>query len=204
MTRIIADISVSLDGFVTGPDPGPANGLGDGGEGLHTWAFSEDPEDGRVLREAAARSGAVVMGRRLFDVVDGPWGWDDETGYGAREAARPGFFVLTGSAPAAVRLTDLDWTFVTTGLADAVAAARRHAEAESARAGTDLDVVVMGGGATVASAVDAGLVDELTLHLSPVVLGSGTPLFSAGVPRTLVQRRVVPTSTATHLTYDVR
>ncbi|WP_207950058.1 hypothetical protein [Nocardioides ochotonae] len=66
---------------------------------------------------------------------------DDDTGYDAGEAAQPGFFVLTGSAPAAVRLTDLDWTFVTTGLADAVAAARRHAEAESARAGTDLDVV---------------------------------------------------------------
>ncbi|WP_207950059.1 dihydrofolate reductase family protein [Nocardioides ochotonae] len=62
----------------------------------------------------------------------------------------------------------------------------------------------MGGGAIVASALATGLVDELTLHLSPVVLGSGTPLFSAGAPRTLVQRRVVPTSTATHLTYDLR
>ena len=60
MTRIIADISVSLDGFVTGPDPGPDNGLGNGGEALHTWAFSDDPDDRRVLREATARSGAVT------------------------------------------------------------------------------------------------------------------------------------------------
>lgn len=65
MTRIIADISASLDSFVTGPDPGPDNGLGTGGEALHTWAFSDDPDDRRVLREATARSGAVVLGRHL-------------------------------------------------------------------------------------------------------------------------------------------
>jgi hypothetical protein len=91
VTRIIADISVSLDGFVTGPHPGPDNGLGNGGEALHTWAFSDDPDDRRVLREATARSGAVVLGRRLFDVVDGPGGWDDETGYGAGEVGKPAF-----------------------------------------------------------------------------------------------------------------
>jgi len=60
MTRIIADISVSLDGFVTGPDPGPDNGLGTGGEALHTWAFSDDPDDRRILREATGRSGPVA------------------------------------------------------------------------------------------------------------------------------------------------
>jgi hypothetical protein len=65
MTRVVADISISLDGYVTGPDPGPANGLGDGGEALHAWAFSDDPDDQRLLREATSRSGAVVMGRTL-------------------------------------------------------------------------------------------------------------------------------------------
>lgn len=202
MSRIIADISVSLDGFVTGPDPGPDNGLGTGGEALHTWAFSDDPEDRRVLREATARSGAVVLGRHLFDVVDGPKGWNDTTGYGAGEVGKPAFVVVTSSPPKSVRLTDLDWTFVTTGLPDAVTAARERAEAAS-HSGTDLDVVLMGGGATIGSALDAGLVDALTLHLAPVVLGAGTPLFIGGAPRTLVQRRVTSTSTATHLTYDV-
>jgi dihydrofolate reductase len=195
MTRIVADISVSLDGFVTGPDPGPDNGLGIGGEALHTWAFSEDPDDQRILREATGRSGAVVLGRRLFDVVDGPGGWNDETGYGAGEVGKPAFVVVTSTPPASVRLTDLDWTFVTTGLSDAVAAARERAK--------DLDVVLMGGGATVGSALVAGLVDVLTLHLAPVVLGGGTPLFMGGPPRTLVQRSVTSTSTATHLTYEV-
>ncbi|MET9931886.1 MULTISPECIES: dihydrofolate reductase family protein [unclassified Streptomyces] len=204
MTRIIADISVSLDGFVTGPDPGPDNGLGTGGEALHTWAFSDDPEDRRLLREGTARSGAVVLGRRLFDLVDGPGGWDDEVGYGADEVGRPAFVVVTSSVPESVRLADLDWTFVTTGLPDAVAAARARAEAASARAGVDLDVVLMGGGATIGSALEAGLVDVLTLHLAPVVLGAGTPLFTGGAPYALVRTGVLPTSTATHLTYDVR
>ncbi|MFF1920920.1 dihydrofolate reductase family protein [Streptomyces sp. NPDC058221] len=203
MTRIIADISVSLDGFVTGPDPGPQNGLGTGGEALHTWAFSEDPEDRRYLREGTARSGAVILGRQLFDVVDGPGGWDDTTGYGAGEVGKPAFLVVTSTPPESVRLTGLDWTFVTTGLPDAVTAARERAEAASMRNGKDLDVVLMGGGATIASALDAGLVDALTLHLAPVVLGAGTPLFTGGSPRTLVQRSVTSTSTATHLTYDV-
>ncbi|MBW8698394.1 hypothetical protein MBT84_02275 [Streptomyces sp. MBT84] len=203
MTRIIADISVSLDGFVTGPDPGPHSGLGSGGEALHTWAFSDDPDDRRVLREATARSGAVVLGRRLFDLVDGPNGWDDTTGYGAREVGKPAFIVVTTSPPESVRLTDLDWTFVTTGLPDAIATARRRAAAASSDSGKELDVVLMGGGATVGSALDAGLVDGLTLHLAPVVLGGGTPLFTGGTRRTLVQRSVASTSTATHLTYDV-
>jgi dihydrofolate reductase len=203
MTHIIADISMSLDGFVTGPDPGPANGMGTGGEALHTWAFSDDADDRRVLREATARSGAVILGRRLFDVVDGPDGWDDETGYGAREVGKPAFVVVTSSPPESVRLTGLDWTFVTTGLSDAVTAARESAEAASSASGKDLDVVLMGGGATVGSALAAGLVDTLSLHLAPVVLGAGTPLFTGGVTCTLRQRNVTRTSTATHLTYDV-
>lgn len=203
MTRIVAEISVSLDGFVTGPDPGPDNGLGIGGEALHTWAFSDDPDDRQVLREATARSGAVVLGRRLFDVVDGPQGWNEKSGYGAGEVGTPAFVVVTSSPPESVRLTDLDWTFVTTGLSDAVTAARERAEAASSDRGEDLDVVLMGGGATIGSALDAGLVDALTLHLAPVVLSAGTPLFTGGAPRALVQRTVVSTSTATHLTYDV-
>ncbi len=69
--------------------------------------------------------------------------------------------------------------------------------------GKDLDVILMGGGATVGSALDAGLVDALTLHLAPIVLGARTPLFTGEAPRTLVQRSVISTSTATHLTYDV-
>lgn len=202
MTRVVADISISLDGFVTGPDAGPDNGLGDGGEALHRWAFSDDPEDRRLLAEGTARSGAVILGRRLFDVVDGPDGWNDEVGYGAEEVGKPPFVVVTSKQPASVRLTGLDWTFVT-GVSEAVEVARKRAEAASTERGADLDVVIMGGGAVIDSAVAAGLVDQLVVHLAPVLLGTGTPLFSSGVPRTLEQRQVIATSTATHLIYDV-
>jgi len=84
MTRVIADISMSLDGFVTGPDPDVEHGLGHGGEPLHTWAIDSDDEvDAKVLADATGLSGAVVMGRRLFGTIDGPKGWNDEMGYGA-------------------------------------------------------------------------------------------------------------------------
>ncbi|MCQ8186737.1 dihydrofolate reductase [Streptomyces sp. RCU064] len=139
MTRIIADISVSRDGFVTGPDPGPDKCLGTGGEAPHTWAYSDDPDDRRVLSEGTARSGAVVLGRHLFDVVDGPKGWDDTSGYGTGEVGTPPFGVVTSSPPESVRTTDLDRPFVTTRLPDAVTAAPERAEAASSDNGKDLD-----------------------------------------------------------------
>ena len=201
--RIVADITVSLDGYVTGPDAGPGNGLGTGGMPLHDWVFSDDADDKSILSASTDRSGVVVMGRNLFDVIDAPDGWSDELGYGATEVGRPPFFVVTSSTPASVRLTGLDWTFVTTGLADAVEQARSRAEAEAARTGVTKDVVLMGGGALIGSALAAGVVDTLNLHLSPLILGSGTPLFREGMPpRSFTQRSVLVTSTATHLSYD--
>jgi dihydrofolate reductase len=195
MTTVVADISVSLDGFVTGPNAGPGNGLGTGGEPLHTWVFeSDDPLDAEILARSTERSGAVVMGRNLFDVVDAPSGWTDDMGYGAQHAARPPFFVVTHEPPADVRL-GLDFRFV----ADVPTAI----EQAKAVAG-DKDVFVMGGGEIIRQSVDAGLVDELVLHLSPVVLGAGTPLFVNAARRELVQREVRPSRTAVHLTYDVR
>ncbi|MGH1547773.1 dihydrofolate reductase family protein [Leifsonia poae] len=203
MTRIVADITMSLDGFVTGPNAGPGNGLGDGGEALHRWVFAGDPADDRLLQEGTERSGAVIMGRNLFDVIDGPGGWSDELGYGAREVGRPPFFVVTSTPPERRRLTNLDFTFVTTGLADAIELARTAAEERSAASGRDLDVVLMGGGALVGSAVAAGLVDVLSLHVSPLILGAGDPLFRDAVRRELVQRDVIVTPYATHVTYEV-
>ena len=150
MTRVVADITMSLDGFVTGPGADPQHGLGIGGEPLHDWVMQPDEVDTEVLREATEMSGAVVMGRRLFDVVDGPDGWSDEMGYGAGLAATPPFFVVTHSPPAQVRL-GLHFTFVSDGPASAIRQAR-------AAAG-DKAVFVMGGGDVVRQCVDGGLVD---------------------------------------------
>src|SRR3954470_16159336 len=181
--RVIADISMSLDGFVTGPDPSLTSGLGTGGEPLHTWAMSSTDEvDAQILRGATDMSGAVVMGRRLFDIIDGPGGWDDEMGYGARHAATPPFFVVTHTPPTEVRL-GLDFTFVTDGPAAAVEQGRAVAGERA--------VVLMGGGDLIRQSIDAGVVDELRIHLAPIVLGGGTPLFDGITRREFVQREVV-------------
>jgi dihydrofolate reductase len=155
---------------------------------------SDDAVDAEVLREATEATGAVVMGRRLFDIVDGPHGWSDEMGYGAGLVGRPDFFVVTHSVPETVRLK-LSFTFVTDGLESAIAQAR-------AAAG-ERDVVVMGGGDVVRQCVEGGLVEELRIHLAPIVLGAGTPLFAGSRRRPLAQRSVRVSSTATHLTYTL-
>lgn len=193
MTKVVADISISLDGYVTGPNAGLEFGLGEGGEPLHRWAIDSDDEvDAQVLRDATEQSGAVVMGRRLFDIVDAPAGWNDEMGYGASHAATPSFFVVTHRPPDAVRL-DLDFTFVTDGLASAIDQARGAAG--------DKDAVVMGGGDVVAQVVEQRLIDELRLHISPIILGGGTPLFGSNSRLELVQKDVKVSRFATHVTY---
>ena len=195
MTKVVADISVSLDGFVTGPEVSLELGLGRGGEALHTWALDGDAVDREVLTAATDATGVVVMGRRLFDVIDGPHGWTDEMGYGADLAAAPPVLVVTRTPPQQTRLSADRFTFVVDGIRSAVAKGRAMAD--------DRDVVIMGGGETIRSALDAGVVDELRLHLAPVILGSGTPLFTGAVPRPLRQLHVRATGNATHLTYRV-
>ncbi len=193
MTKVIADITMSLDGFVTGPNAGPEAGLGDDGMPLHDWVFNGHEVDEAVLANATQRSGAVVMGRNLFDVVDGPDGWSDEIGYGAHNVGRPPFFVVTHNPPAQVRL-NLDFTFVTEGVAPALDAAR-------AVCPPDNDVVIMGGGNVIAQAIDQGLVDEVVLHVSPIVMGAGTPLWTGVARRQLRQTDVRVSPYASHITY---
>lgn len=195
MTFVIGDITISLDGYVPGPGADPDHGLGRDAEGLHAWALdSEHPVDRGVLERHAANSGAVVMGRRTFETVDR--GWSAQRGYGADRDARPPFFVVTSRAPASYRLADShDFTFVLDGPAAAIQRAR-------AAAG-DRDVFVMGGGALIGSCLRDGLLDELRLHLSPEVLGAGTPLFDGVGRHRLRQTSVEVSPVCTHLTYDV-
>lgn len=188
---IVVDTSISLDGYVTGPNAGPSNGLGDGGDALHTWAFSDGP-DKAVLNAATQRSGAVVMGRRTFDIVDRVW--DDKVGYGAGNAAQPPCFVVTHSEPDQVRLTDR-MTIVTEGIESALVQA-------TAAAG-DGDVVVMGGGDLAGQILELGLADELSLHIAPVILGAGTPLFRPGTSTQLEHLATVTTANAEHVRYRI-
>lgn len=197
MTTVIGDISISVDGYVTGPDPDLEHGLGRDGEAIHAWVFGGHPVDQTILERSTARSGAVVMGRNLFDIIDGPQGWGDEVGYGADQGGKPPFFVVTSSRPESVRLADShDFTFVLDGVASAVEQAR-------AAAG-EKDVVVMGGAQVLRSCLDAGLLDQLSLHVTPEVYGAGTPLFDRGGRHRLVQTAVEVSELCTHITYDVR
>lgn len=197
--RVVVDITVSVDGYVTAPGAGPENGLGIDGKVLHDWVFAgKTPADEAVLEAAYARTGAVIMGRNTFDVVDGPHGWNEEMGYGAdrEEDAPPPVYVLTSTVPEKVRLGDR-FHFVTDGVAGAVAQAK-------AAAG-EHDVLVMGGGATCHAVLAAGLADELVLHIAPLILGDGTPLFPAEPSPRLRLRPTGSTSTdaAHHVTYEV-
>jgi dihydrofolate reductase len=191
MARVIADITVSLDGYVTAPGADAHHGLGVDGEPLHNWVFSEDPVDQLVLREATEAAGAVVMGRNLFDVIDGPDGWSEEMGFGAQYAARPPFFVVTHRPVEKTRLP-FDFTFVD----DPATAVGRATGAAG-----DRNVVVMGGGSIVRQCVLGALTDELVLHISPIVFGGGTPLFTDGDRVELVQTNVRPSANAVHVTY---
>lgn len=193
--RVIADITMSLDGFVTGEGADEQHGLGDAPE-LHTWVMEQDAVDTEILERATAQSGAVVMGRRLFDVVDGPDGWNDEMGYGADQTGTPPFFVVTHSPPPDVRLErELGMRFSFVGdVSSAIEQARSAA--------THGHVVIMGGGDLVGQALEQGLVDEFRVHLAPMVLGGGTPLFKPGTRQMYRQREVRPSRNAVHITYE--
>lgn len=169
MTKVFAAITTSVDGYVAGPDDGPGKGLGEGGERLHHWVFggpwtyAEGPkgeptgEDAAWLADAIAGTGAVVAGRWTYEAA-GHWGGESPWGVP--------FFVVTHrpeDEPAGGA-----FTFVP-GVERAVELAREAAGGK--------DVHVLGGADVIRQALAAGLVDELTIILAPVVLGGGTRLF---------------------------
>jgi dihydrofolate reductase len=195
MPNVIADITMSLDGFVTGEGADEQHGLGDAPE-LHAWVMQQDAVDTEILEGSTAASGAVVMGRRLFDIVNAPDGWNKDMGYGADQTGTPPFFVVTHSPPRDVRL-ERDLGMRVTFISDLVTAID---QAQSAA--THGAVVIMGGGDVIGQALERGLVDELRLHLAPMVLGGGTPLFKPGTRQMYQQRDVRPSRNAVHLTYE--
>ena len=169
MPKVLAAITTSVDGYITGPDDGPAKGLGEGGERLHYWVFggpwsyAEDPrgeatgEDAEWLAEMISRIGAVVGGR---------WTYEAARHWGDKNPWDLPFFIVT-HRPEEQPAGD-DFTFVS----GVEAAVERAVEAAGEK-----DVNVMGGADVIRQALDAGLVDELTIVVAPVVLGGGKRLF---------------------------
>jgi dihydrofolate reductase len=198
MTNVLAGITVSLDGFTTGPNDGPERGLGEGGERLHYWVFGGpwsyetgargEPTgaDKEHLDDAAARTGAVIGGRGTYEAA-GAWG-------GENPWPVP-FFVLTHRPDD--QPEGAGFTFVN-GLDEALARAREAAG--------DKDVFVMGGAETIREALRAQQVDELWITISPVILGAGKPLFDDTLDDTMSLEPigVRQSPLATHVRYRVR
>jgi dihydrofolate reductase len=207
MTQLRLNISTSLDGYVAGPHPTLEKPLGEGGELLHEWllrlaAFraahgmegGEVNEDTAVFEESLG-AGATIMGRRMFSGGEGPWGSDPNANgwWGDEPPFHTPVFVLTHHTREPLILGETQFNFVTDGIESALVQAR-------AAAG-DRDVAVGGGADVARQYLDAGLLDELTVHLVPVLLGGGTRLFDGATPTALKPARVVASPSVTHLTY---
>ena len=214
MAKLRLDISMSLDGFVAGPNQTLEHPLGEGGDLLHEWAVrlaswrephglsggDADAVDNEVVREGLSATGAVIMGRRMFSGGEGPWA--DDTNADGWWGDDPPFhvpvFVLTHHArETVVKDGGTSFTFVTDGVEAALEQAR-------AAAG-DRDVSLAGGANVAQEYLHAGLLDELRLHLVPVFLGGGVRLFDGlgPEPTELEIMRVVESDAVTHLMYRV-
>jgi len=213
MGKVFFEISMSLDGFVAGPNPSLEHPLGEGGEALHEWVVGlaawrerhglsggEANPESEMLADSVASTGAVVMGRRMFSGGDGPWEadpkadgwWSDDPPF------RAPVFVLTHHARESVpKQGGTTFHFVTEGVEAAIDQAR-------AAAG-EKDVAIAGGASAGQQALSAGLLDEVLIHLAPVLLGEGTRLFEG--PRNADVRlectQVLEGPMATHLRYRI-
>lgn len=180
--------SMSLDGFITGPNAGPDNPLGDGGEQLFAW-MSAGTAMHDVLGAAMASTGAVIMGKRTFEVIDGPDGWAAPDG---TPFAIP-VFVLSHEPRESVTKGQTPFTFVSDGI-------ERALEQAKAATGAGKDIGLMGAD-TTQQFIRAGLVDEMLISLVPVFLGGGDRLFDqlGAAPFPFEPVGVIESPGATHL-----
>ncbi len=201
MGKVVFENSISLDGFVAGPNDGPDNGLGDGGESLFKWyeigdvafplpgtdmVFHISRASADFLHEGWGRIGAMIAGRRMFDIAHA-WGGHPPGGGPC--------FILTHHPPAKWQMEGSPFTFVTDGVASAIRQAKQVA------GGKD---VSLASASILQQALNAGLVDEIQLDLAPVVLGGGVRLFDhLDAPLEMEIRRVVKGKGVTHLVYRI-
>lgn len=185
MGKVFAYISMSLDGYVAGPKPDLKEPLGIGGEQLHEWIFKlkswrkphglaggEEGSDNDIASEAINRTGAVIMGRKMFSGGEGPWGKDPKADgwWGANPPFHCPVFVLTHHArDKVIKQGGTTFTFVTDGIESTLSQAKAAAKGK--------DISVGGGAEAIQEFIKAGFLDELQVHVVPILLGGGTPLF---------------------------
>jgi dihydrofolate reductase len=210
--QVVVDISMSLDGFIAGPNPTLEEPLGAGGEGLHEWTVGlaswrerhgesggARNADDEVVAESLAATGAVVMGRRMFSGGEGAWEDDPNADgwWGETPPFHAPVFVVTHHAREPLEMAGgTTFTFVTEGVENAVEQAREAA--------IDKSVLVAGGASLAQQVLGAGLLGVLQIHLIPILLGGGTPLFEHVDPEIrLESTRVIESPAVTHLRFEV-
>ena len=208
MSSVTCHISISLDGYVAGPNQSLENPIGEGGMRLHEWIFTtaswraqhgesggERSADSGVVDEVVQGVGAYIMGRKMFGGGDGPWDESWRGWWGEDPPYHTPVDVLTHHPREPLQMGGTTFHFVTDGIDSALEQAR-------AAAG-DGDVAVAGGASTVRQYLRAGLLDELYLHIVPIVLGAGERLLEdVGDPR-LEPVKVVASPRVTHVKYRV-
>ena len=192
MGKVVFDISMSLDGFMTATNRRPEEPMGDGGLRLVEWAMRGAGDRNRkFLEDAIENLGAVITGRETYDTSVPWWGADGPSG-----AARRPVFVVTQAAPSAAPEGGV-YTFVTDGIESALQQAKAAAGGKN--------VCMMGGASIGQQYIAAGLVDEISIHLVPVLFGNGTRMFehlgSQHIPLEVVE--VIETPAAIHLRFRV-
>lgn len=191
MGKVLMEITMSLDGYTTGPGVSAEEPFGRGGERLHDWMFAgKSAADIEGFMTASFGGvGAVVMGRRMADLGIGPWG--EEPVFRA-----PCFVVTHRPAETIVKKGGTSYVFVTEGIEAAMARAREAAG--------EKDVRVEGGANIDRQYLNAGLIEEIRLHIAPILLGTGFSLFAGVRPDLrLVPIQATNSPLATHLTYQV-
>jgi dihydrofolate reductase len=182
---VFAHVTVSVDGYMAGPDISAQEPMGRDGARLHEWIFADNEVDKSRVQDTFAAVGAVVLGRRTFDVGLNEWG---DTPYPAPS------FVLTHRAEPDREMKSASFHFVTDGIGNALTRAR-------AAAG-DKDVILMGG-ETIQQALRDGLVDRLNLQIAPVLLGDGLRMFEETGHFELKPLAVTVSPTVTHMQYEI-
>lgn len=201
MSKVTIDKSMSLDGYITGPNPTPEQALGEGGDAIFAWMMAPQPEEAsadsrrdvseeyhEVLDDPMESAGAVIMGKRMFEMIDSPDGWVRPDGY---QFDWP-VFVLTHEAREPFVAGKTPFTFVNDGPESALVQAREAAGGKN---------ISLGGANVCQQFIVAGLVDEISIHLVPVFVGSGVRLFDGLAPKGFECTRVQPGNGVTHLTY---
>jgi dihydrofolate reductase len=209
MGLVTSQISISLDGFAAGPNQSLENPIGEGGMRLHDWLFAtaswrrhqgeeggEDSPDSKVFDELVQGVGAYIMGRKMFGGGSGPWNQEWKGWWGDDPPYHTPVFVLTHHPREPLTMRGgTTFNFVTDGTASALAQAQKAAG--------DKSVSIAGGASTIRQYLAAGSIDELYLHIAPVLLGAGERLLEDVGDPVLEPIEVVASPAVTHIKYRI-